>query len=91
MAYSIHDVFIGTKEHEAVLLQVKQTLTKICKLKKPNTYNLFFILIRASAIGIRSVNVQADDKGQMQIISFISRLSIESEQKVAVIYREVMH
>ena len=41
----LHDdsFFHWNKEHEAVVLQVKQTLTQNCELTLPNTENLFLI------------------------------------------------
>ena len=46
-------------------------------------------MVDASATGVGSVLVQAENKGQMQVISFISRIFNESDQKFAVIFIEL--
>ena len=81
--------FHWNSEHEDVFQEVKNTLTKNCELTLPNTKNPFFIMVDASAAGMGTVLAQADNNGQMQIISYNSRLFTESEQKIAIIYREL--
>ena len=46
-------------------------------------------MVDASAIEGGTVLVQTDGKGQMQVISYNLRIFTESEQKLAVIYREL--
>ena len=67
---------------------MKQTLTQNCESTSPNTEKNLFI-IYASAIGLGTVHVQADDRGQMQIITYTSRNFTKSEQKLAMICREL--
>ena len=47
-------------------------------------------MVDASALGVGTVLMQADDKGQMQLISYKSSFFTEGEQKAAVIYRELI-
>ena len=46
-------------------------------------------MVDASVIRVGTVLVQSDDKRQMQDISYYSRRFTESEQKIAVIFREL--
>ena len=48
-----------------------------------------FIIVDASASGVGAILVQADDKRQMHVITYNWRNFTESEQKIAVIYREL--
>ena len=82
--------FNWNTEREAVFIPVKRKLTQKFELTLPNTKNFFFILVDASGLGVGTVVIQADDKGQMQLISYKSNVFTESEQKTAVIYRELI-
>ena len=46
-------------------------------------------MVDASSIGVGTVLFQADGKEQMQLMSCNSRLFNESEQKVAILCREI--
>ena len=46
-------------------------------------------MVDASAIGVGIVYVHVEDKGQMQDIYYNSRIFTESDQKNAMIYREL--
>ena len=70
------------EEHDGVFLQVEQTLTHNCELTIPNTKNPFFIEVDASAVGVSTILVQAADKGEMQVMFYISRIFTESGQKL---------
>ena len=50
---------------ECMFINAEQTLTHNCELILPNTQNLFFIMIDASAIGVGNVLVQPDDRDRM--------------------------
>ena len=82
-------LFQWNKEREAVFLQIKQTLTQKCELTLTITQNTIFNLVDASAIGVGTVIVQDDDKGQMKFISYNSSFFTEPEQKIPVIYRKL--
>ena len=81
--------FTWTSEHANSLKEVKSTLTAQCELTLTNTTQPFFIIIDASAIGIDTGLVQADENNQMQVISYNSRIFTENEQKCTIMYREL--
>ena len=42
-------------------------------------------MVDASAVGVGTIVILADDKGRIQVVSYFSRVFTEKEQKISVI------
>ena len=76
-----------TDEHETSFQTLKTSLTE---LTIPNTKHSFLITVDASFIGLGAVLFQLNDRNQMKVISYNSRILNPQEQKLSTLERELL-
>ena len=79
-----------TDEYETLFQKLKSSLTSDTELTIPNTKHPFFITVDASLIGLGAVLFQLNDKNQMKVISYNSRILNPQEQKLSTLERELL-
>ena len=79
-----------TDEHETLFHKLKMSRTSETDFTIPNTKHPFFITVDNSLIGLGAVLFQLNEKDEMKVMSYNSRILNPQEQKLSILDRELL-